>query len=58
MTAAVEPGGDGHAVSADRRPCSYTDAVEREDWDRRYLEKELVWSAEPNRFLVRARFPR
>jgi SAM-dependent methyltransferase len=26
--------------------------VEREDWDRRYSEKELVWSAEPNRFLV------
>jgi len=28
--------------------------VDREEWDRRYLEKELVWSAEPNRFLVRA----
>jgi SAM-dependent methyltransferase len=26
--------------------------VDREDWDRRYLEKDLVWSAEPNRFLV------
>jgi SAM-dependent methyltransferase len=26
--------------------------MDREDWDRRYLEKELVWSAEPNRFLV------
>jgi SAM-dependent methyltransferase len=26
--------------------------VKREDWDRRYAEKELVWSAEPNRFLV------
>lgn len=26
--------------------------MDREDWDRRYLEKELVWSAGPNRFLV------
>jgi SAM-dependent methyltransferase len=26
--------------------------VRREDWDRRYAEKELLWSAEPNRFLV------
>jgi SAM-dependent methyltransferase len=26
--------------------------MDRADWDRRYLEKELVWSAEPNRFLV------
>ena len=26
--------------------------MDREDWDRRYLEKDLVWSAEPNRFLV------
>jgi len=23
-----------------------------EDWDRRYAERKLVWSAEPNRFLV------
>src|SRR5262245_33209390 len=23
-----------------------------EDWDRRYAEPRLVWSAEPNRFLV------
>jgi SAM-dependent methyltransferase len=26
--------------------------VDREDWNRRYRERELVWSAEPNRFLV------
>lgn len=26
--------------------------MNREDWNRRYREKELVWSAEPNRFLV------
>ena len=26
--------------------------MDREDWDRRYREKALVWSAEPNRFLV------
>jgi SAM-dependent methyltransferase len=26
--------------------------VRREDWDRKYEEKELVWSAQPNRFLV------
>lgn len=26
--------------------------MKREDWDRRYAERELVWSAEPNRFLV------
>ena len=23
-----------------------------DDWDRRYAEPQLVWSAEPNRFLV------
>jgi SAM-dependent methyltransferase len=27
--------------------------MDREDWDRRYGGKELVWTAEPNRFLVR-----
>lgn len=26
--------------------------MRREDWDRRYAEPELLWSAEPNRFLV------
>jgi SAM-dependent methyltransferase len=26
--------------------------VRREDWDRRYEEQELLWSATPNRFLV------
>lgn len=26
--------------------------MRREDWDRRYAETELLWSAEPNRFLV------
>jgi len=26
--------------------------VDRDDWNRRYTEKELVWSAEPNQFLV------
>jgi len=26
--------------------------VQREDWDRRYSEQGLLWSAEPNRFLV------
>ena len=26
--------------------------MKREDWDRRYAAQELVWSAEPNRFLV------
>jgi SAM-dependent methyltransferase len=26
--------------------------VDRNDWNQRYAEKELVWSAEPNRFLV------
>lgn len=26
--------------------------MRREDWDRRYATAELVWSAEPNRFLV------
>jgi SAM-dependent methyltransferase len=28
------------------------DADRREDWNRRYATSELVWSAEPNRFLV------
>jgi hypothetical protein len=32
--------------------------VDREDWYRRYLEKELVWSAEPIDCLVRARVAR
>ena len=26
--------------------------MRREEWDRKYSEKELLWSAEPNRFLV------
>ena len=26
--------------------------VQREDWDRRYAESGLLWSAQPNRFLV------
>ncbi len=26
--------------------------MEREDWDRRYEDSELVWTATPNRFLV------
>ena len=26
--------------------------MRREDWDRRYAETSLLWSAEPNRFLV------
>jgi SAM-dependent methyltransferase len=26
--------------------------MNRDDWNRRYGEKELLWSAEPNRFLV------
>ena len=26
--------------------------MDRKDWDRRYAEREFVWSAEPNRFLV------
>jgi len=26
--------------------------VQREDWDRRYTEAELLWSSKPNRFLV------
>jgi SAM-dependent methyltransferase len=26
--------------------------MQREDWDRRYAEANLLWSAEPNRFLV------
>lgn len=26
--------------------------MRREDWDRRYEERELLWSASPNRFLV------
>jgi SAM-dependent methyltransferase len=26
--------------------------MDREDWNRRYAAKELIWSAEPNRFLV------
>ena len=26
--------------------------MDREGWNRRYLEAELLWSAEPNRFLV------
>jgi SAM-dependent methyltransferase len=26
--------------------------VQREDWDRRYADAELLWSAKPNRFLV------
>ena len=26
--------------------------MDRDDWNRRYAEKELVWSIEPNRFLV------
>jgi len=34
------------------RGVHYTVLVDREDWNRRYSEKELLWSAEPNRFLV------
>jgi hypothetical protein len=34
------------------RPRSYTTRVDRKGWNRRYLEQELLWSAEPNRFLV------
>jgi SAM-dependent methyltransferase len=26
--------------------------MDRDDWNRRYAERELVWTAEPNRFLV------
>lgn len=26
--------------------------MDRDDWDQRYRQKELLWSAEPNRFLV------
>jgi SAM-dependent methyltransferase len=26
--------------------------MDSQDWDRRYAERELVWSSEPNRFLV------
>lgn len=26
--------------------------MQREDWDRRYADAELLWSAKPNRFLV------
>ncbi len=26
--------------------------MDRDDWDARYEAQELVWSAEPNRFLV------
>jgi SAM-dependent methyltransferase len=26
--------------------------MQREDWDRRYADADLLWSAEPNRFLV------
>jgi len=26
--------------------------MQREDWDRRYSGRELIWTAEPNRFLV------
>ena len=26
--------------------------MEREDWDRRYAARELIWTAEPNRFLA------
>lgn len=26
--------------------------MQREDWDRRYAETDLLWSADPNRFLV------
>jgi 2-polyprenyl-3-methyl-5-hydroxy-6-metoxy-1,4-benzoquinol methylase len=28
--------------------------MEREDWDLKYADDELLWSAEPNRFLVEA----
>jgi SAM-dependent methyltransferase len=27
-------------------------SMEREDWDRRYAGRELLWTGEPNRFLV------
>jgi len=26
--------------------------MDRDDWDARYAGQQLVWSAEPNRFLV------
>ncbi len=29
-----------------------TAAMDREAWDRRYADAELIWTAEPNRFLV------
>jgi 2-polyprenyl-3-methyl-5-hydroxy-6-metoxy-1,4-benzoquinol methylase len=31
---------------------TYTPSMDSEKWNRRYLEKDLLWSAEPNRFLV------
>lgn len=30
--------------------------MDRDDWDQRYRQKELLWSAEPNRFLVEVVF--
>lgn len=34
------------------RRCVRMRTVKREDWNRRYAQAELVWSVEPNRFLV------
>lgn len=33
-------------------PAPEDPAMEREDWDRRYQGAELLWSAEPNRFVA------
>lgn len=34
------------------RPDPYTVPMDRDEWNRLYEEKELVWSADPNEFLV------
>jgi SAM-dependent methyltransferase len=45
-------GGIGTAVGVRRQEPGREALVNREDWDERYGTEELIWKADPNRFLV------
>ncbi len=45
-------GGIGTAVGVRRQEPGREAFVNREDWDERYGTEELIWKADPNRFLV------
>jgi SAM-dependent methyltransferase len=45
-------GGIGTAVGVRRQEPGREALVNREDWNERYRTEELIWKADPNRFLV------